>query len=149
MLSVINVLKPLAVQRTVSLSIFSPELCRHLVFVQSCSGTFSLSTSLIYRIHGGSFIWGTGSDPVFDGTDLAQNNVVVVTFNYRRISHLSISLIVVGILGFLDGGNAFPTLNMGLQDTILALTWVRRNIMFFGGDPNRVTGPHLTSVNLS
>jgi len=29
---------------------------------------------------------------------------------------------------------------MGLQDTILALTWVKNNIVFFGGDPSRVTG---------
>ena len=101
---------------------------------------------LTSRIHGGSFIEGTGSDPLFDGTDLAQNNVIVVTFNYRRMSHLTTSLMEVGILGFLDGGNSFPALNLGLQDTILALTWVRQNILFFGGDPNRVTGismPHL------
>jgi len=28
---------------------------------------------------------GTGSDPLFDGTNLAHKNVVVVTFNYRRM----------------------------------------------------------------
>jgi carboxylesterase type B len=55
----------------------------------------------------------------------------------------------VGILGFLDGGNDFPTVNMGLQDTILALTWVKNNIMFFGGDPSRVTGtPSQLETNL-
>jgi para-nitrobenzyl esterase len=105
------------------------------------------SSFLTSRIHGGSFIEGTGSDPSFDGTDLAQNNVVVVTFNYRRMSHLSTALMTVGILGFLDGGNSFPTLNLGLQDTILALTWVRQNILFFGGDPNRVTGISIAHLN--
>jgi neuroligin len=48
----------------------------------------------------------------------------------------------VGILGFLDGGSDFPTVNMGLQDTILALQWVSNNILFFGGDPTRVTGTY-------
>lgn len=38
------------------------------------------------RIHGGSFVEGTGSDPMFDGTALStNNNVVVVTYNYRRM----------------------------------------------------------------
>ena len=46
----------------------------------------------------------------------------------------------MGVLGFLDGGNDFPTVNMGLQDTILALQWVKNNIAFFGGDAGRITG---------
>lgn len=60
--------------------------------------------------------------------------VVVVTFNYR-----------LGALGFL----ARPELkaesrqgvsgNYGLLDQIAALTWVRRNIAEFGGDPRRIT----------
>ena len=29
---------------------------------------------------------------------------------------------------------------MGLQDTLLALQWLQNNILFFGGDPTRVTG---------
>jgi carboxylesterase type B len=53
----------------------------------------------------------------------------------------------VGILGFLDGGDSFPSLNLGLQDAILALTWVRQNILFFGGDPNRVTGIFIAHLN--
>ena len=28
---------------------------------------------------------GTGADPTFDGSTLVQNNVVVVTYNYRRM----------------------------------------------------------------
>ncbi|MER6082835.1 carboxylesterase family protein [Streptomyces sp. NPDC001833] len=85
-------------------------------------------------IYGGGFSGGTGSDPTFDGSVLASKGVVVVTFNYR-----------LGPLGFL----ATPELaaesphgvsgNYGLLDQIAALTWVRRNITGFGGDPHRVT----------
>ncbi len=84
-------------------------------------------------IYGGAFRFGEGSNPGYDGTNLAQNGVVLVTFNYR-----------LGPLGFL----AHPLLdkedphnssgNYGLQDQIAALQWVQRNIAAFGGDPSRV-----------
>jgi hypothetical protein len=45
---------------------------------------YGIFNAVNVRIHGGSLVQGTGSDPLFDGTNLAQKNVVVVTFNYRR-----------------------------------------------------------------
>ncbi len=85
-------------------------------------------------IHGGGFVAGSGSDPKFDGTRLAQKGVVVVTINYR-----------LGVFGFL----AHPDLtkesphhaagNYGLMDQLFALHWVQDNIPAFGGDPHRVT----------
>ncbi len=85
-------------------------------------------------IHGGSFIAGTASDPLFDGAKLAQAGVVVVTLNYR-----------LGAFGWL----AHPALgqdaadgeiaNDGMMDQIAALRWVHDNIAVFGGDPNNVT----------
>lgn len=85
-------------------------------------------------IHGGAFLGGSGSVPIYDGTHLASKGVVVVTINYR-----------VGPLRFL----AHPALsaespqhvsgNYGLQDQIAALRWVRRSIQRFGGDPAKVT----------
>ncbi len=85
-------------------------------------------------IHGGRFIFGAGSQPLFDGEGLARKGVIVVTFNYR-----------LGVFGFLatpeltqeSGHNASG--NYGLLDQIAALQWVSRNIAAFGGDPNRVT----------
>ncbi|MFF7334705.1 carboxylesterase family protein [Streptomyces sp. NPDC008150] len=85
-------------------------------------------------IHGGGFRVGTGGNARYDGEALARRQVVVVTFNYR-----------LGAFGFL----ATPGLsaesphhasgNYGMLDQIAVLTWVRRNIARFGGDPERVT----------
>jgi para-nitrobenzyl esterase len=77
-------------------------------------------------LHGGSFVSGSGSLPLYDGARLAARGVVPVTVNYR-----------LGVEGFvpLPGGEA----NVGLRDQIAALAWVRENIAAFGGDPGRIT----------
>jgi para-nitrobenzyl esterase len=85
-------------------------------------------------IHGGSNITGDGSAPLYNGGNLVQRGVVVVTINYR-----------LGALGFM----AHPSLtaespdktsgNYALMDQIAALQWVQRNIAAVGGDPTRVT----------
>ncbi|MFV3076805.1 carboxylesterase/lipase family protein [Niveispirillum fermenti] len=85
-------------------------------------------------IHGGALMGGGSSEPLYDGTKIAQQGVVFVSINYR-----------VGLLGFL----AHPALsaeapdglsgNYGLLDQIEALRWVRDNIAAFGGDPAKVT----------
>ncbi|MFT4252032.1 MAG: carboxylesterase family protein [Caulobacter sp.] len=85
-------------------------------------------------IHGGGYVMGSGSQPVFDGAALARRGVVVVTFNYR-----------LGRFGFfahpaLDAEHADePKANYGYMDQIAALAWVRANIAALGGDPARVT----------
>jgi para-nitrobenzyl esterase len=72
--------------------------------------------------HGGAFIMGSGSTPLYDGRSFAsRHGIVVVTLNYR-----------IGILGFHGGNHA-------LLDQVAALTWVRDNIAAFGGDPAQVT----------
>jgi para-nitrobenzyl esterase len=85
-------------------------------------------------IHGGAFLHGSGGAPTFSGEVFARQGVVLVTFNYR-----------LGRFGFF----AFPALreehpeepkgNYAYMDQIAALTWVRRNIAAFGGDPANVT----------
>ena len=78
-------------------------------------------------IHGGGFVIGAGSRPRSDGARLAAyGNVVVVSFNYR-----------LGALGFLNLPEIPP--NLGIQDQIAALKWIRDNIEKFGGDPDNVT----------
>ncbi|ORA78113.1 carboxylesterase/lipase family protein [Mycobacterium malmoense] len=86
-------------------------------------------------LHGGAYILGSSSQPLYDGHRLVSGDVdvVVVTVNYR-----------LGALGFLDL-SSFGTArrrfdsNVGLHDVLAALRWVRDNIAAFGGDPQRVT----------
>src|SRR5262249_15452434 len=84
-------------------------------------------------IHGGGFVAGSGSEPLYDGTSFAtQHDIVVVTCNYR-----------LGLLGFLYlgglAGEAYAKGNAALLDQIAALQWVHDNIAVFGGDPDQVT----------
>jgi carboxylesterase type B len=80
-------------------------------------------------IHGGYFVYGAGSLPLYDGAYLAASgNVVVVTLNYR-----------LGSLGFLAVPELGLTGNYGLLDQRQALRWVAENIASFGGDPRKVT----------
>jgi para-nitrobenzyl esterase len=84
-------------------------------------------------LHGGGYANGSASFTFYDGTNLAaKHEVVVVGVNHR-----------LNIFGYLylgeisekyaHGGNA------GMQDSILALQWIKENIANFGGDPNNVT----------
>ena len=75
-------------------------------------------------IQGGMF--EVGSTASYDGTRFARDGVVCVVVNWRPGAD--------GFL-FLDDGEA----NLGLQDQVAALEWVRDNIDAFGGDPGNVT----------
>lgn len=91
-------------------------------------------------IHGGAFELGGTNQKMFgqymyDGALLAgKGEVVVVTISYR-----------LGALGFLAhpalGKNPAggPITNFGLQDQLMALKWVKKNIAAFKGDSSRVT----------
>jgi para-nitrobenzyl esterase len=89
---------------------------------------------VMFWIHGGAFVNGAGSSPIYDGTRFATHgDVVVVTVNYR-----------LGAFGFLHleemfGGGYAGSGNVGILDQIAALRWVRDNIEAFGGDPGQVT----------
>jgi len=82
-------------------------------------------------IHGGAFVAGGSSQPVYDASRLAaDHDLVVVTLNYR-----------LGALGFLSppGPGSDRVANAGLHDQLAALAWVREHIGGFGGDHHRVT----------
>ncbi|WP_331766561.1 carboxylesterase/lipase family protein [Embleya sp. NBC_00896] len=97
-------------------------------------GTDAARRPVMVWLHGGAFLTGSGSDPVFDGVRLAErHDVVVVTINYR-----------LGAFGFLYlgellGADYERSGNVGLLDQRAALAWVRDNIAGFGGDPGNVT----------
>jgi para-nitrobenzyl esterase len=93
---------------------------------------------VLFFIYGGSYATGGSkqvgfkhSHPFYDGsTFVREQDVLVVTFNYR-----------LNVLGFLDLRKVIPeaTLNNGLRDTVMALTWVHDHIVAFGGDPTNIT----------
>ncbi|EEC15511.1 acetylcholinesterase, putative, partial [Ixodes scapularis] len=95
-----------------------------------CFDLFScgLKAVMVY-IYGGSFTYGSSSWSFYDGLHLAASgDVVVVTFNYR-----------VGIFGFLSTKIDGITGNQGMHDQVLALRWIKENIVYFGGNADLVT----------
>jgi carboxylesterase type B len=46
---------------------------------------------------------------------------------------------VLYLIGFLNLDNEVAAGNQGLKDVVMALQWVQRNILEFGGDPRNVT----------
>lgn len=85
-------------------------------------------------IHGGGYATGSGHDlPCYEGRALAETgDIVVVNINHR-----------LNILGYIDlsglGGKYAKSVNLGMQDIVKSLEWIRDNISKFGGDPDNVT----------
>ena len=77
-------------------------------------------------IHGGAYLFGSASDPGFDGGKFAAAGAVFMSCNYR-----------LGVEGFAEIPGA-PA-NRGLLDLVAALRWTRQNIAAFGGDPANIT----------
>lgn len=78
--------------------------------------------------HGGANCYGGGDLEWYDGAKLAEKgHMVVVNVNFR-----------LGPFGFFQ----YPGIsehNLSVEDQMLALRWIRRNIRAFGGDPGKVT----------
>uniref|UniRef100_A0A8C5EI40 Carboxylic ester hydrolase n=1 Tax=Gouania willdenowi TaxID=441366 RepID=A0A8C5EI40_GOUWI len=96
-----------------------------------------LSSGLPVMVYlfGGAFLLGASNDlailgdSLYDGKQMAdRGNVIVVTVNYR-----------VGTMGFLSTGDSRLPGNYGLWDQHAAISWVRRNIQAFGGNPDNIT----------
>jgi len=109
------------------------EDCLHLNIWTSSPQPREKKAVMVW-IHGGYFNYGGGALPHYEGTRLAEENVVLVTINYR-----------LGVLGFLghpalsEASPAGVSGNYGLLDQIAALQWIKANIESFGGDPNNIT----------
>ena len=89
---------------------------------------------VMFYIHGGGYITGGGGGAILEGTHLCKfGDVVVVTVNHR------LSVFGYTNLSHLDADSFGDAANAGQLDLIAALTWVKKNISAFGGDPDNVT----------
>ncbi|MDX1562126.1 MAG: carboxylesterase family protein [Gammaproteobacteria bacterium] len=85
-------------------------------------------------LHGGGFWSGSGDWLLYDGTQLARSeDVVVVSVTHRLNAFGFLYLPEIGGAKYADARN------VGVRDIVLALDWVQNNIENFGGDPDRVT----------
>ena len=87
-----------------------------------------LKLPVMVFIHGGSLITGSGNFRDYGPIHFMDQDVVLVTINYR-----------LGPFGFFFMGEDHVSGNAGLKDQVMALQWVQDNIQSFGGDPNLVT----------
>ncbi|XP_023935687.2 esterase FE4-like [Bicyclus anynana] len=83
---------------------------------------------VMFWIHGGGLINGSGNDDLYGPEFLIRQNVILVTINYR-----------LEVLGFLCLHTKDVPGNAGIKDQVAALRWVNKNIERFGGDPDNVT----------
>ena len=97
-------------------------------------GVDSRARPVMVWLHGGGFTAGSGNYLLYDGTNLAKKeDVVVVGVNHR------LNLYGFLHLGDIGGEKWAQSTNLGMQDQVATLRWVRDNIENFGGDPDRVT----------
>ncbi|KAK5644048.1 hypothetical protein RI129_007893 [Pyrocoelia pectoralis] len=89
------------------------------------NGSGELLPVLVW-IHGGTFVFGA---PRVSGPDyLMEKPIVYINLQYR-----------LNVFGFLSTMDESASGNFGLKDQLFALKWIQRNVVNFGGDPNRVT----------
>ncbi|XP_057652547.1 juvenile hormone esterase-like [Diorhabda carinulata] len=112
----------------VNLTALQNEDCLYLNVYTPRDPTTNAALPVMFYIYGGGFVNGAANFDFFGPHYLMENDVIVVTTNYR-----------VGPFGFLSTGDETITGNFGLKDQKLALEWVRDNIKYFGGDPEKVT----------
>jgi para-nitrobenzyl esterase len=108
------------------------EDCLYLNVYEPAGTKAGAKLPVMVWIHGGAFIFGSGS--AYDGSQFARQGVIVVTVNYRlgRAGWFAHPALTAenpnGLLG-----------NYGLMDQVAALEWVKSNIKQFGGDTGNVT----------
>ncbi|CAH0712871.1 unnamed protein product, partial [Brenthis ino] len=81
---------------------------------------------VIFFIHGGRLTVGYGD--YYSPDFYIRHDTILVTINYR-----------LNILGFLCLDTPEVPGNAGLKDIVMALKWVKKNIVYFNGDDNNIT----------
>ncbi|KAG7165572.1 Acetylcholinesterase-like 5 [Homarus americanus] len=86
-------------------------------------------TEVLVWIYGGGYMGGTSTLDIYDADIMATaNNFIVASMQYR-----------CGAFGYLYLDIEDAPGNVGMYDQALAMKWIRDNIEFFGGNPDRIT----------
>lgn len=97
-------------------------------------GTTVKNKPVLVYVHGGAWVAGGSSCEIYNGQNIAKEDVIFVSINYR-----------LGIFGWfandelIEEDEEGSAGNYGLMDIIKALEWVKNNITAFGGDGNNIT----------
>lgn len=89
---------------------------------------FGADLPVIVYIHGGGYDSGSRFEPRTAPEFMVSQGFVVVAVDYR-----------LSLEGFVRFHDDEPHRYRGIDDCVLALEWVQKNIEFFGGDPTNVT----------
>ncbi|KAH7408523.1 Alpha/Beta hydrolase protein [Phaeosphaeria sp. MPI-PUGE-AT-0046c] len=94
------------------------------------------SVPVMVWIHGGSFWLGSNTEPTTAPAGLIHQSIE----NGLPIMHVAVNY-RLGLFGFAQSETLINegSGNAGLRDQRLAIEWVRDNIAFFGGDPEKIT----------
>lgn len=109
------------------------EDCLYLNVWRPLASKFGKQLPVLVWIHGGGYVNGGSSSEIYDGSQFARQGLVFVSLNYR-----------LGRFGFfahpaLSAAKEGKLANYGYMDQIAALSWIRKNIEAFGGDPRHIT----------
>ena len=99
---------------------------RAVLVIKFISSRYQKFPVIVY-LHGTDYYAGTPNVRGLEAIVL-NGNIIMVTIGYRQ-----------GVLGFLTSGNSYAPGNYGLWDIKVALTWIKENIKYFGGDTKRIT----------
>lgn len=84
---------------------------------------------VFHYIHGGGYLYGSAMEQIFNASAWpVLADVIIVAQNYR-----------LGVFGFFHGNQTDAPGNIAIWDQAFALMWLKENIAFFGGDPDRIT----------
>lgn len=105
------------------------EDCLHLsIHTPNLSKENSSQFPVIVFLYNELFKVSSNGTKEFHPDFFMREDVIIVHLHHR-----------LGSLGFLSFEDELIPGNNGIKDVILALKWLKENIVYFGGDPSRVT----------
>jgi acetylcholinesterase len=122
---------PMCIQVGDNMAPNESEDCLYLNVFRPAGTPSGQKLPVAVHFHGGSFVFGSGGDGEMAAmVAWSSEPIIGVSVNFR-----------LGALGFLSSGlmARVGALNLGLQDQVAALKWVKQNIEGFGGDSGKVT----------